>query len=78
MSLQIGTIYEVTTDDCEFPIGTRVEFCGGIDDDVFSDGTSFDWLDESEVKRCSDQSPIDYDSAAQALRSKAQAGLEIY
>lgn len=77
MSLQIGALYEVMAYDCEFPKGTIVEFCGGIDDDVFSDGTNFDWLDETEVQRSSDQSPLDYDAAAQTVKSKAQAGLEI-
>lgn len=78
MSLQIGTIYEVKADDCEFPQGTRVEFCGGIDDDVFSDGASFDWLSSEEVTRSTDQSPLEFDGAAQAVKSKAQAGMEIF
>lgn len=77
MKLQQGTIYETIIEDCDFPIGSRVEFLGGVDDDVFSDGNLFDWLGAKEVKRSPDQTPLEYTEEAQVNHSRALSGLEI-
>ena len=58
-----------------FPEGTRVEFIGGPDDDIFSDGNTWTWLDNSELMPCDDQSYISYTPLMGMQKSTALAGI---
>lgn len=74
MKPQIGTIYETITSESDFPVGTRVEFIGGEDDDVYCDGILTDWLGNSDVHRSSDQSPLGYTKEMQLTRGRCMSG----
>lgn len=75
MSFTIGTIYR-TRSSIGFPVGTRVEFIGGPDDDIFTDGESIEYFDPSEVLRDPDQSPIECSEVIQEAKAKAMAGYD--
>lgn len=75
MSLILGVIYE-TKDSSGFPKGTRMEFIGGAEDDVFTDGLSIEFYDQSEVLRSPDQSPIECSEVIQVAKSKAMSGYD--
>lgn len=75
MSLTVGVIY-VTKDSQGFPEGTRIEFIGGPDDDLFTDGYSIEYYDQSEVLRSPDQSPIECSEIMQVAKAKAMSGFD--
>lgn len=74
-NLRIGHIYEVLGVVPDgFPIGTRVEFIGGYDNDVFSNGYFWDYLDSDQVRLSEDQSPLEYSHAMSICRTQALNG----
>lgn len=75
MSLTVGVIYEAKGNE-GFPQGTRMEFIGGPDDDLFTDGYSIEYYDQSEVLRSPDQSPIECSEFIQVAKSKAMSGYD--
>lgn len=76
MSFQIGTIYEVTVDDTEVPLGARVEFIGGPDDDCFTDGLNIIYYGPDEVRRSSNQWSLETSKTIQQAVAKAMAGFD--
>lgn len=70
---RLGRIYVASGG---FPEGTRVEFIGGPDNDIFTDGSSWTWLSPDEVHQCDDQSPIPYSSTMESEKTYALSGCE--
>lgn len=75
MSFRLGTIYR-TRSSVGFPVGTRVEFIGGPDDDIFTDGESIEYFDQSEVLRDPDQTPLECSEYIQVAKAKTMSGYE--
>lgn len=75
MSFRLGTIYRCRS-SVGFPVGTRVEFIGGPDDDIFTDGESIEYFDQSEVLRDPDQTPLECSEYIQVAKSKTMSGYE--
>lgn len=74
MSFQIGTIYEVLIDDEDFPKGSRVLFIGGEDDDCFTNGKSITYFSPEEVRRSSNQYPLETTEVIQQAIATAMTG----
>lgn len=74
-NLVLGTIYEPKTSD-GFPEGTRMEFIGGPDDDIFTDGWSMEYYDSSEVIRSSNQEPLEVSEVMQLAKAKTMSGYD--
>ncbi|AHK11908.1 hypothetical protein CHOED_048 [Vibrio phage CHOED] len=75
MSLNLGTIY-VTKSSDGFPIGTRVEFIGGPDDDCFTDGESIEYFSSEEVLRSSNQQSIECSPYIQQAKASTMSGFD--
>lgn len=75
MSLNLGTIY-VTKNSEGYPKGTRVEFIGGPDDDIFTDGHTIEYFDSSEVLRSPDQTPLECTQYIQKAKAAAMSGID--
>lgn len=76
MPLNIGTIYEVRPDIPDYPEGLRLEFIGGPDDDVFTDGSLVEYFDEDEVRRSTNQTPLELTEVMQIAKSRAMSGYD--
>jgi hypothetical protein len=70
---RLGRIYVASAG---FPYGTRVEFIGGPENDIFTNGVSWTWLSADEVHQCDDQSPIPYSSLMESEKAVALSGSE--
>lgn len=73
--LRDGKIYEVISEDGEIPAESLVEFLGEVDGiNIFSNGESVDYFDESEVRLSNKQNPLAYSAEMSVLKSKALMG----
>lgn len=75
MAFVLGTNY-VTKTDVGYPKGTRIEFIGGENDDCFTDGRTVQYYSPEEVKRDSNQEPIECYGSIQLAKSKAMSGYD--
>lgn len=73
--LILGTIYEPKGDD-GFPKGTRMEFIGGPDDDIFTDGYSMEYYGADEVIRSPNQEPLEVSEVMQRAKALTMSGYE--
>lgn len=74
-NLRIGRIYEVRGVVPDgFPVGSRVEFIGGYDNDVFTNGRFWDYLEPDQVRLSEDQTPLEFTSAMSHCRNQALNG----
>ena len=73
---RLGRIYLVTAEDGSITKGSRVEFLGGADDMLFSDGTEVDYFSEEEIGNCQDQAPLQFTAAMERARSQGNSGYD--
>lgn len=73
--LIIGQLY-VTNSHEGFPLGTRVEFIGGMDNDCFTDGESITYLGPEEVNRALNQEPLVCSETIQFAKARTMAGYD--
>jgi hypothetical protein len=53
-----------------------MEFIGGPDDDIFTDGFSMEYYDSSEVLRSSNQEPLEISEVMQRAKAKTMSGYD--
>lgn len=79
-NLIIGRIYVArfsgnSNEHDAFPDGTRVEFIGGPDDDIISNGEQWDFLGiYDSLEQTDDQTPLAYSEQMAIGRSEAMTG----
>lgn len=73
---RLGRIYLVLTKDGTIPRGTRVEFLGGAEDLLFSDGVEVDYFSEEEIANCQNQSPLPFSVEMERARSQGNSGFD--
>lgn len=73
---RLGRIYQVLTKDGTIPKGSRVEYLGGAEDLLFSDGVEVDYFSEEEIGNCQDQTPLPFSVDMERARSQGNSGFD--